>query len=44
MQQKAQYIDVSLYDATVAVGAIAMGCCKEKPIMGKHLLSGYGQL
>jgi hypothetical protein len=32
MQQKAQYIDVSLYDATVAVG-IAHGMLQGKPIM-----------
>jgi crotonobetainyl-CoA:carnitine CoA-transferase CaiB-like acyl-CoA transferase len=40
MQQKAQYMRCFLYDATVAVGAIAHGMF-EKPIMKKHLLSGY---
>ncbi|MFQ3174127.1 MAG: alpha-methylacyl-CoA racemase, partial [Flavobacterium sp.] len=42
MQQKAQYIDVSLYDATVAVGTIAHGMLQGNTDYRKTpFLSGY---
>jgi len=42
IQQKAQYIDVSLYDATFAIGAIAHGMLQGKADYGKTpFLSGH---
>jgi alpha-methylacyl-CoA racemase len=42
MQQKAQYIDISLFDATVAVGAIAQGMLQGNVDYGQTpFLSGY---
>jgi alpha-methylacyl-CoA racemase len=45
MQQKAQYIDISLYDATVAVGAIVHGMLQGKvdydktPFLSGHMVN-----